>query len=104
MAPSKVSSLSYEDERRRCTDLFCCVLLVLLCATMLGIAIYCWAGNNFSKLTTPYDAEGKGCGVDYPDYPLIYFVAPEYDVTTFLCRHFGERFVSRNVQLVHKPR
>ena len=51
---------------------------------MLGVAIYCWAGNNFSKLTTPYDAEGKGCGVDYPDYPLIYFVAPNYDVTYVL--------------------
>ena len=47
---------------------------------MLGFAIYCWAGNNFNKLTTPYDAEGKGCGVDYPDYPLIYFVSPDYDV------------------------
>lgn len=46
---------------------------------MFGIAIYSWAGNNFSKLTTPYDAEGKGCGVDYPDYPYIYFVSPEYD-------------------------
>lgn len=50
---------------------------------MFGIAIYSWAGNNFSKLTTPYDAEGKGCGVDYPDYPYIYFVSPEYDVSFY---------------------
>ena len=47
---------------------------------MMSIGIYCWASNNFSKLTTPYDAEGKGCGVDYPDYPYIYFVAPDVSV------------------------
>ena len=47
---------------------------------MLVIGIYCWSSNNFSKLTTPFDAEGKGCGVDYPDYPYIYFVAPDVTV------------------------
>jgi hypothetical protein len=51
---------------------------------LLGVAIYCWTSNNFNKLTTPYDAESKGCGTDYPDYPYIYFVAPDYNVTDFL--------------------
>lgn len=47
---------------------------------MLVIGIHCWTSSNFGKLTTPYDAEGKGCGIDHPDYPFIYFVAPDYDV------------------------
>lgn len=43
---------------------------------MLIIGIYSWSSSSFSKLTIPYDSDGKGCGVDYPDYPLIYFVSP----------------------------
>lgn len=48
---------------------------------MLCFGIYSWTSGNFSRLTTPYDAEGKGCGVDYPDYPYIYFTSPHVDVT-----------------------
>lgn len=47
---------------------------------MLGIAIHAWTSNNFSKLTTPYDPDGKGCGIDYPEYPFIYFASPHSDV------------------------
>jgi len=50
---------------------------------MLGIAIHAWTSNNFSKLTTPYDPDGKGCGIDYPDYPFIYFASPHSDVLHF---------------------
>jgi hypothetical protein len=47
---------------------------------MLCIGIYSWTSSNFSKLTTPYDPDGKGCGVDYRDYPYIYFASPHADV------------------------
>lgn len=47
---------------------------------MLIFGIIAWTGNGFYKLTTPYDAEGKGCGVDYPNHPYIYFVSPHVDV------------------------
>lgn len=68
------------DNRRKCTDLFCCILLAILILAMFVLAIYCWSTNGFSKLTTPYDAEGKGCGTDYPEYPYIYFVSPNANV------------------------
>ena len=60
---------------------------------MFIIGIVAWTGNNFDKLTTPYDAEGKGCGVDYPDYPFIYFVVPHTDVLLSKPRHYGELYV-----------
>lgn len=47
---------------------------------MLVVAIYAWSAGNFAKLKTPYDPDGKGCGVDYPNYPYIYFAAPNSDV------------------------
>jgi hypothetical protein len=36
--------------------------------------------GNFGRLSIPYDADGKGCGLDYPDYPFIYFASPHVDV------------------------
>ena len=47
---------------------------------MLVVAIYSWISGDFKKLTTPYDADGKGCGTDLPDYPMIYFASPHADV------------------------
>ena len=79
--PVSGTSCSDADERRSCTDLYCFIILVLFVISMLVVGIIAWSGNNFSKLSTPYDSEGKGCGVDYPGYPYIYFVSPHYDVT-----------------------
>lgn len=64
--------------------------MVIFFVAMLIIGITAWSGNNFSKLTTPYDAEGKGCGVDYPDYPYIYFVVPHADVAMLFIVVFME--------------
>lgn len=36
--------------------------------------------GDFTKLTIPYDPDGKGCGKDYPDYPYIYFASPHHKV------------------------
>lgn len=68
------------DEQRKVTDIFCLIVFGLFNFAMLGIAIHAWTSNNFSKLTTPYDPDGKGCGIDYPDYPFIYFASPHSDV------------------------
>lgn len=68
------------DQKRVCTNKFCCFLFVALILTVLGVSIKGWAGDKFKRLLTVYDAEGKACGVDYPDYPYGYFVAPNYDV------------------------
>lgn len=47
---------------------------------MLIIAIYSWSNRNFSTLDNGYDPDGKGCGIDYPEYPYIYFASPHPDV------------------------
>ena len=47
---------------------------------MFIIGIYSWTSGNFSKLTTPYDPDGKGCGIDHPDHPFIYFAEPTISV------------------------
>lgn len=46
---------------------------------MLCIGIFAWSQGNFKRLTKAYDPDGKGCGVDYPDYPYIYFASPSID-------------------------
>jgi len=46
---------------------------------MLCIAIFAWSQGNFKRLTKAYDPDGKGCGVDYLNYPYIYFASPSFD-------------------------
>lgn len=84
MDPFQVYLNYYVDEERKKTDVVCLILFIVFNIVMLGIAIYSWTNGNFSKLTTPYDPDGKGCGVDYKDYPYIYFASPHSDVKTNL--------------------
>lgn len=69
---------------RTCTNLFMCIIFVILIMIMFILAIMGWSKPNYTKLTTVYDATGVGCGVkgkenpEYVDYPYAYFVAPEY--------------------------
>jgi solute carrier family 44 (choline transporter-like protein), member 1 len=72
------------DKKRSCTDVFCLIVYVVLALFLLIVAIYAWVhpNGNFSKLTTAYDPDGKGCGVDFPNHPYIYFASPHANVTT----------------------
>lgn len=54
------------DKERKKTDVVCLVIFVVFNLVMFGFAVHAWTSSNFSKLTTPYDPDGKGCGVDYP--------------------------------------
>ena len=65
---------------------------------MLGVAIYAWTNGNFSKLTTAYDPDGKGCGLDYPKFPYVYFVSPRVDVERSSFRVYGLLYAFLNVQ------
>ena len=69
----------YSVQRRSCTDSICLFIFFLLTIAILGVGTYSWIYGNFKKLTHPYDPDGKGCGVDYPDYPYIYFASPHAD-------------------------
>jgi hypothetical protein len=56
------------------------IIFLLITVGMLCLGIYSWTNGNFKRLTTAYDPDGKGCGVDYPNYPYIYFASPHADV------------------------
>ena len=67
-------------EERKCTDVCCLIIFLAITIGLLGLGIYAWTNGNFAKLRTAYDPDGKGCGVDYPQYPYIYFASPNVDV------------------------
>lgn len=56
------------------------MIFLLLVVFIFAMGIYAWTAGNFTKLTTAYDPDGKGCGTDYKNYPLIYFASPHSDV------------------------
>jgi hypothetical protein len=58
----------------------CLIIFLAVTGVMLGLGIYAWTDGNFKRLTTAYDPDGKGCGLDYPNFPYIYFVSPHADV------------------------
>jgi hypothetical protein len=65
------------------------IIFLAITAAMLGLGIYAWTNGNFKRLTTAYDPDGKGCGVDYPAFPYIYFVSPHADVKMDISSHSG---------------
>jgi len=65
---------------------------------MLAVATYAWTNGNFNKLTTAYDPDGKGCGVDYPKFPYVYFVSPSVDVQLWSFRVYGLLYAFLNAQ------
>lgn len=87
------------DEKRSCTDWHCCILFFGLTVFMLAVGIYAWTNpnGNFKKLTTAYDPDGKGCGLDYPKFPYIYFASPHSDVKSFSTRAYGWQYACRSV-------
>lgn len=82
-----------QDEKRSCTDCFCLVIFLALTVFMLGVAIYAWTNpsGNFKALTAAYDPDGKGCGIDYPKFPYIYFASPHADVHLFEHSLYGSQ-------------
>lgn len=70
-------------EKRSCTDCICLIIFLALSVGLLAVGVYAWTNGNFKRLTTAYDADAKGCGVDYPDYPYIYFASPHADVPPY---------------------
>lgn len=47
---------------------------------MIASCIYAIEVGDLRVMNHPYDADGKGCGVDYKEYPYIYFASPQPDV------------------------
>ncbi len=51
---------------------------------MLVAAVYSYMKGSTSNFNVPYDSDGRGCSVDYPAYPYIYFPSPQVDVSRSL--------------------
>ena len=41
---------------------------------MIVITVFAYKNEQFEKFLTPIDADGMYCGIDYPDYPYVYYV------------------------------
>ena len=63
---------------RKCTDVWCCVLLVLVLGAMVGMAIYGGTSGNATRLLAPLDGARNFCGEHDPavgvssDYKYLY--------------------------------
>ena len=53
---------------RKCTDVFCCLFFVGYLVLLGLITDYSWKHSEKAKLLAPIDADGKLCGVDFPEY------------------------------------
>jgi len=82
-------TIFYLVEERSCTDMICLFIFIAFTVVMLGFAIYSWSNGNYKQLTTAFDPDRKGCGVDYTNYPYIYFASPHADVLNFIYSHYG---------------
>jgi hypothetical protein len=56
------------------------VIFISFILVIFIIGAYAWSAGNFKRLTTAFDPDGKGCGLDYPNYPYIYFASPHSEV------------------------
>lgn len=98
---SEIAGLMYvnnnSEKKREATDVICLVLFIFFTLIMLIAGIYSYNQVSTSKYDTPYDSDGKGCGIDYPGYSYIYFPSPQVDVKNNKCSRCGWPHASNNV-------
>ena len=65
--------------QRKCTDIFCALLLLLSWLAMTGLGVYSYLYGDYRVVLYPMDYDGNLCGTDYgdidmTDYPYLYYV------------------------------
>ena len=62
------------EESRSCTDIFCCMLFVLLIGGVVYVAVLAFQSGNPEYLIYPFDSSDQQCKFSpgYEDYPYIY--------------------------------
>ena len=40
---------------------------------MVAVGVYAVEHGDPARVMAPLDADGKFCGIDYPDYPYLYY-------------------------------
>ena len=60
-------------KQRKCTDFLFCLVFIVFLGLMIAITIFSWKNEQLELFLTPVDADQKYCGIDYPDYPYVYY-------------------------------
>lgn len=55
---------------RKCTDILCSILLLVMWGVMTGIGIYAYRHGDFRVVFYPMDYDGNICGTDYGDIDM----------------------------------
>ena len=61
-------------KKRKCTDCLFSIIFVAFLALMITITAFAWKNEQLKLFLTPVDADGKYCGIDYPEYSYVYYV------------------------------
>jgi hypothetical protein len=49
---------------------------------MISITTFAYSREQFERFLIPTDADGMYCGIDYPDYPYVYYAIQVRSVVT----------------------
>ena len=55
------------------------MLYIMVSLLLLMGGLYAFITGSVNDLALPYDPDGKACGLNYPNYPYIYFPSPQYN-------------------------
>lgn len=97
--PSKL--LTGPNEQKKCTDLLCCLIFVLLVGG-IGFATFVhYPNSKIGLMTTPRDSVGNVCGVtaEVKDYPHLYMIklsSPYRSVCVKSCPSFDYNQIRYN--------
>lgn len=61
--------------RRKPTDVICLIILLLVILSYITISIIHVSTGNLRVIMTPYDSDGRGCGLDEKtrDFKYVYY-------------------------------
>lgn len=79
--PVRGKGFSSVDQLRKRTDICCTIWAVLFSLTLFTIAVVGLNKDKALRSSLPSDADGKVCGVDYPEYGYLFYPEPQNPVS-----------------------
>jgi hypothetical protein len=65
-------------KERKCTDVFCAIIFVLVTIAGIGTGIYGLANGDLKRIGQPYDTDGNACGIgNLQDFGFLFFNDPQ---------------------------
>lgn len=72
------STKTLPSKDRKCTDIFCAVVFILVTLGGLGTGFYGLMNGNLKNIGQPYDTDGNACGVDnLAEFGFLFFNTPQ---------------------------